>query len=198
MTLHTTPYQPLGVYQCQQNLTWFEFKSIIVFWRTFTFWLNCLEPNMLEEPSYIDQRRPLSDLEAATMYKLKEKSLNMRTGFKWKELVRPYGLSSWSVQLVRPALSIQLVHPAGPSSWSVQLVCPAGPSRWSVQLGCPAGLFSRPAMLQSCNVAMLQCCNVAMLQCCNVTKLQSCKVAKLQCCNVAKLQWCNVAMGQSC
>ena len=38
--------------------------------------------------------RPSSDSEAATIYKLKEKSLNMRTGqdFKSKELVRPAGL----------------------------------------------------------------------------------------------------------
>ena len=55
--------------------------------------------------------RPSSDSEAATMYKLKGKSSNKRTGqgFKWKELVCPAALSSWSVQLARPA---------GPSSWS--------------------------------------------------------------------------------
>ena len=43
----------------------------------------------------------------------------------WPRLqIKRNGLSSWSVQLVRPA---------GPSKWSVQLVCPAGPSSWSVQ-----------------------------------------------------------------
>ena len=46
--------------------------------------------------------RPLSDSEAATMYKLKRKSSNMQTGqgFKYKELVHPAGPSSWSFQLV--------------------------------------------------------------------------------------------------
>ena len=47
-----------------------------------------------------------TDLEAATMYKLKEgQSLNMRTGqgLKDRELVRPAGPSRWSFQLVHPA-----------------------------------------------------------------------------------------------
>ena len=47
-----------------------------------------------------------SDSAAATMYKLKGQSSNMRTG-----------PSSWSFQLVLPA---------GPSSWSLQQECPAG------------------------------------------------------------------------
>ena len=53
--------------------------------------------------------RPWSDSEAVTMYKLKGQSLNLRTslGFKYKELVHPAGLSSWSVQLI---------HLADPSS----------------------------------------------------------------------------------
>ena len=56
--------------------------------------------------------RPSSDLEAATMYKLKGQSLTMGTGqgFKYRELVCPANQSSWSAQLV---------NPAGPFSWSV-------------------------------------------------------------------------------
>ena len=82
---------------------------------------------ILEE--IIETTRPPSDSEAVTMYKLKGKSSNMQSsqGFKWKELVRPAGLSSWSVQLV---------HQAGPSSWFFQL-------------GCPAGLSSKVHVLQS-------------------------------------------------
>merc|ERR1712121_510240 len=54
----------------------------------------------------------------------------------WPRLqIKRTGLSSCSIQLVRPA---------GPSSWSVQLVRPAGPSSWSVQLVHPAGPTSRP------------------------------------------------------
>ena len=48
--------------------------------------------NFLEEnDSEIKKTRPSSDLEAATMYKLKGQSLNMQTGqgFKYRELVRP-------------------------------------------------------------------------------------------------------------
>ena len=45
--------------------------------------------------------RPSSDSEAATMYKLKGKSSNMQTGQGFKK-----------------------------KNWSVQLVCPAGPSSW--------------------------------------------------------------------
>ena len=51
--------------------------------------------------------RPSSDSEAATMYKLKEKS---------------------SIYANWPRLHIKRT---GPSSWSVQLVCLAGPSSWS-------------------------------------------------------------------
>ena len=48
----------------------------------------------------------------------------------WQRLqVKRTGLSSWFVQLVRPA---------DPFSWSVQLVRSAGPSRWYVQLVCLA------------------------------------------------------------
>ena len=45
------------------------------------------------------QTRPSSDLEAATMYKLKGQSSNKQTGqgYKYRELVRPAGPSSWSV-----------------------------------------------------------------------------------------------------
>ena len=73
-------------------------------------------------------------------------------GFKYKELVCPAGLSSWSVQLVCPvglsSWSVQLVCPAGLFSWSVQLIGLAGPSSWSVQL----------VYIQSCNVAILVYC----------------------------------------
>ena len=45
--------------------------------------------------TYISKTRPSSDSEAATMYKLKGQSSNVRTGqgFKYRELVRPAGLS---------------------------------------------------------------------------------------------------------
>ena len=52
--------------------------------------------------------------------------------------IKRTGLSSGSVQLVRPA---------GPFSWSVQLVCSvylAGLFSWSVQLVRPDGITSRP------------------------------------------------------
>ena len=61
-----------------------------------------------------------SDSEAATMYKPKGQSSNMQTsqGFRYRELVRPAGQSSWS---------IKLVHLADPSSWFVlhmlQIAC---------------------------------------------------------------------------
>ena len=46
----------------------------------------------------------------------------------WPRLqIKRTGPSSWSVQLVRPAVlsswSFQLVHPIGPSGWSIKLVC---------------------------------------------------------------------------
>ena len=84
-----------------------------------------------DHPFY-QKSRPLSDSQAATLYKLKRQSLNMQTsqGFKYKELVRP----------------------GGPSNWSIQLVRPAGLSGWYVQQVHPAGLYTK---LQYCNIAML-------------------------------------------
>ena len=67
--------------------------------------VQCVPPKSLPALRVYSQTRLSSDSEAATMYKLKGQSLNMRTGqgFKYRELVRPAGPSSWSVQLVRPA-----------------------------------------------------------------------------------------------
>ena len=70
-------------------------------------------------PSPPKKTRPSPYSEAATMYKLKGQALNIQTGqgFKYRELVHPAGLSSWS---------IQLVNLAGLSSWFIQPVRPAG------------------------------------------------------------------------
>ena len=66
------------------------------------FSLNQGRINVLPEGSHHNQTRPSSYSEAATMYKLKGQSSNMRTGqsFENKELIRLADLSSRSVKLI--------------------------------------------------------------------------------------------------
>ena len=137
---------------------------------------------------FCQKTRPSSDSEAATMYKLKGQSSNMQTGqgFKYKELVRPAGPSSWFVHLVCPA---------GPFSWSVQLVRPAGPSSWSVQLVRPAGLTSRPIYTLHLKDSVLRNAPCTLLLTYCILHIASCTLHSTHCIlqfasQALKLTWC--------
>ena len=108
--------------------------------------------------------RPSSDSEAATMYKLKGQSSNMRTGQGFKQ--KRAGPSSWSVKLV---------YPAGLSSRPVWLICLANSSSWFVQWLYAYFnihiIMSKVHMLQSVHVVKCTCCKVHVLQCAHLVTL---------------------------